>query len=264
MAPKFRGEAVVHPPHNGTRRPGPGKPAPAGDRPADARARSNVIQYPPRGARSAGPKKQEDSHLRYPQKRPRRGTAQDDHDVEERQVVMAVLQGDVAAFRILVLRYQNPIYHLMMRLTKQTMTAEDLTQESFTRAYQKLGTFKPGKRFFPWLYTIAANIGRDYLRRQGRHNDLFSSQPLDPAWPDQDQDQCARRPDCVLALGQISDALALLPERYGETLLLYYREGMSAKEIAAALDISTAAVKVRIYRGRKLLKQKLGGNHENK
>ena len=144
------------------------------------------------------------------------------------------------------------------------MTAEDLTQEAFTLAYQKLHTFRRSRRFFPWLYTIAVNRCRDHLRRKGIRTKLFSNIPDDLTLPDPDAGDCAKQADCVSDVNRVSDAMDRLPLAYSEPLLLYYREGLTIKEIAAALNLSVSAAKVRIHRGRDLLKGLLGVAHETK
>lgn len=180
-------------------------------------------------------------------------------DEEERTIVKAVLQGDLSEFQILVRRYQKPVYNLMFKVTLDVMTAEDLTQETFTRVYEKLHSFKLRKRFFPWLYTIAVNLCKDHLRRQGISNGLFSDKPDDDQWPDPDGQDCARKPDCVLEVKQIGRVLDKFPIRYSEPMLLYYREGFSIREISKALGISSSATKVRIHRGRRKLMEIIGG-----
>lgn len=184
--------------------------------------------------------------------------------LEEKDIIEAVLAGDAAAFRILVERYQKPVYSHMLRLTGSTMTAEDLTQEAFTLAYQKLHTFRRRRRFFPWLYTIAVNRCRDHLRRKGLRKTLFATIPDGFTVPDPAAGDCARQADCVAEVNRISDAMNRLPLAYSEPLLLYYREGLTIKEIATAMNLSTSAAKVRLHRGRDLLKRLLGVDHETK
>lgn len=183
-------------------------------------------------------------------------------DEEEGHIIAAVLEGDLSEFRILVQRYQKPVYNMIWRVTRQTMTAEDLTQESFTRAYEKLHTFKTGRRFFPWLYTIAVNLCRDHVKRKGISNELFAEAHENGEWSDPNRDDCAKKPDCVLEVRQIAEAMDQLPMRYSEPMLLFYREGFSIKEISSALQISVPAVKVRIHRGRNLLTAQIGGSHD--
>ena len=83
----------------------------------------------------------------------------------DEKLISDILAGDVEAYAILVKRYQKPIFNLMMRTTSCEEDAFDLTQEAFVRAYEKLERFKPSGRFFPWLFTIAMNLARDFLRK---------------------------------------------------------------------------------------------------
>ena len=196
--------------------------------------------------------------MRMPLKHTRTINAQE----EERAIVQAVLQGDSAEFQILVRRYHKAIYNLMYRVLKDIMTVEDLTQETFTRAYEKLGTFKTGNRFFPWLYSIGLNLCKDYLRRQGIQNNLFSESPEPENWADPDSGDCLKKADCMLEVEQVAAALEKLPLLYSEPMLLYYREGFTLREISNILNVSSDAVKVRIHRGRERLKRLLGVDHE--
>jgi RNA polymerase sigma-70 factor (ECF subfamily) len=177
---------------------------------------------------------------------------------EETLIVEAVLQGDVSEFRALVERYQKPIYSLMMRLTGSADTAEDLTQEVFVRAFEKLHKFRRSRRFFPWLYTIAVNRGRDHLRRRGVRRDLFAEEPENFQVPDPSSEDCSRQQDCMATVTEIADAMTQLPPKYREPLLLYYREAFSVREIAEAMAVSDAAVKVRLHRGRNLIRRIMG------
>lgn len=184
-----------------------------------------------------------------------------DTQEEERAIVQAVLQGDTVEFQILVRRYHKPIYNLMFRVLKDIMTAEDLTQETFTRAYEKLGTFRTGKRFFPWIYAIGLNLCKDYLRKQGRHSHLFSDNAESDELADPGGDDCQKNVDRALEVQQVARALEKLPLLYSEPMLLYYREGLTLREISDVLNVSAAAVKIRIHRGREKIKRSLGVNH---
>ncbi len=178
---------------------------------------------------------------------------------EEKRIIEAVLTGHVAKFSLLVERYQRPIYSFMLRLTDSPSDAEDLTQEVFVRAFEKLRKFKNNRRFFPWLYTIAVNRGRDHLRRKGLRRKLFTVEPDDTDRQDPAADDYRRNPECAIIFEEIIDAMAKLPLSYREPLLLYYREEFSIKEIAAALKISNTAVKARLHRGRRRLRRLMGG-----
>ncbi len=82
---------------------------------------------------------------------------------DDKRIIEAVLAGHVVQFGSLVERYQKAIYSFMLRLSGSPSDAEDLTQEVFVRAFEKLRQFKNNRRFFPSLATIGVNRGRDHL-----------------------------------------------------------------------------------------------------
>jgi RNA polymerase sigma-70 factor (ECF subfamily) len=180
---------------------------------------------------------------------------------EEKQIIDAILAGHVDQFVFLVERYQKPIYSFMLRLTRSRDDAEELTQAVFVRAFEKLRKFNNDRRFFPWLYTIAFNHYRDHQRKKGLRRNLFAETHQFFQWQDPTTDDCKTNPECVTIVSEIVDAMEKLPLSYQEPLLLYYREEFSVKEIAAALGISGSAVKVRLYRGRKMLNRLMGEHY---
>jgi len=183
---------------------------------------------------------------------------------DEKQIIEKVIGGQVAEYRVLVERYQNPIYSLMLRLTGSVQTAEDLTQDVFMRAYENLHKFNNNRRLFPWLYTIAINRCRDYLRRKGIRRSIFSDDHGAFPSADPDGEKCTKRADCALEIKLVSEAMQKLPFIYREALLLFYREELSLKEMASAMGITVHTAKIRLHRGRDLLRYLLGEKNEVK
>ena len=85
--------------------------------------------------------------------------------IDEGEIIGRVLGGDREAFAVLVDAYKGPVFSLAFRMTGSAQDADDLTQESFLRAFQYLGRFRAGERFFPWLYTVSLNVIRNHLRK---------------------------------------------------------------------------------------------------
>lgn len=177
--------------------------------------------------------------------------------LDDQNIITKVLQGDVDAFGLLVKRYEEPLYNLMYRITKSTDSAEDLTQETFIRAYEKLEKFKPGRKFFSWLYTIGLNIGRDFLRKTGSSKVLSVEQTDDILLNVEAYDQQDRVLD-TLEFRKIEKAIYKLPLKYREALILYYREELLMKDIAIAMRISVSGAKSRVKRGLSMLRKSLG------
>jgi len=167
---------------------------------------------------------------------------------EDDRIVEAVLQGEGEAFAHLVRKYQKPIYNLMLRAVGVSEVAADLTQETFIRAYDKLYTFQPGRRFFPWLYTLAVNLARDHERRCRRqppvaHLDPETISPEDLAQPLPGEQ---RR---QIEIHSLMEILQRLPIDYREAVILRYRDELPMKSIAALLGLTTSGAKMRVRRG---------------
>lgn len=178
---------------------------------------------------------------------------------DDQQVVNRVLQGDVEAFATLVQRYQRPIFNLMFRVAGSVEDAADLTQETFTKTYENLERFKPGKRFFPWLYTIGLNVARDYGRKSKTNPETNAVNELENLTkyhsPEENQDTLIAGLDFLT----LEKALGALPLTYREALVLRYHEELSMRNVAEALDISLSAAKMRVNRGLEMLRQSVKG-----
>ena len=182
---------------------------------------------------------------------------------DEQNCIDRVLRGEVNAFGTLVERYQKPIFNLMYRMAGSSDKAADLTQETFIRAYQKLERFHPGKRFFPWLYSIGLNLARDSARKKTWNPESAST--LNPESlsgcnsPGEQHDRMCES----LEFLRLEKALDELPVNYREALILRYHDECSMREIAAALNLSVSAAKMRVHRGLDMLREQYkGGTHE--
>ena len=180
----------------------------------------------------------------------------------DQQIIQAVLTGNVDAYRHLVLRYEKPIFNLMYRMTGSREDALDLAQETFIKAYEKLEHFKTGSRFFPWLYTIGLNNGRNFIRDHKMEKQFLVEMGGDESWMDRLSQQ-NQRVWTPLDVQRLREGLRQLPLDYREAMILHYHEGFSMKEIAEALELSVSGAKMRVHRGLRKLRQIMdGGNHE--
>ena len=182
---------------------------------------------------------------------------------QEQQVISAILAGDVDAYAVLVNRYQQPIFNLLFRMTSSYADAADLVQEAFIKAYEQLYRFRLGQKFFPWLYTIALNQTRNFLRK----NKAEKTVPIDDCEPVSGLDYSAQQEElmCARLDGQrIQDALARLPFDYREAVILRYREELSMEDLAAALEISVSGAKMRVHRGLRKLREMMENDDHGK
>ncbi len=164
--------------------------------------------------------------------------------------------GDASAFRELVSRYREDLLRFLVRLMGSRAAAEDVFQETFLQVHLSAGGFDTARRFKPWLFTIAANKGRDTLRRNTRRRTLDLSAPvpgpgeagrtfidlmeIDVPSPDEALDEQERSQLVQKAIDQMPDALR-------EILLLAYFQRMSYSQVAEVLEIPLGTVKSRLH-----------------
>ncbi|MBL8045468.1 MAG: RNA polymerase sigma factor [Anaerolineales bacterium] len=160
-----------------------------------------------------------------------------------------------AAFERLFADYQTPILNYLYRLLGSAELAEDLTQEAFARAWKARRTLPAVQNPRAWLYRIATNLARDHIRRQRLIAWLpfFQNEDREPALMTEPPE---RDP---LDAERMRRALLKLPEDYGVPLVLYTCQELSVAEVAAALEISTDAVKQRLVRARQKLREEFSG-----
>lgn len=163
----------------------------------------------------------------------------------DREVVRRVRLGDGDAFAELVHRHVRPAVRLATRLLGDDAEAEDVVQDSFLAVLEGLDEFDASRPFSPWFYRIVANRCANVRRSRSRRPTdalpptLASSGP----GPDRDAERSALR-------GRLRAALAELPDRQREILLLYDVDGFTGPEIAGMLDISPATVRWHLHRAR--------------
>lgn len=177
----------------------------------------------------------------------------------DEQLVEACLGGEVAAFDILVDRWQRKIRGAVYRVVRSEEEAQDICQEAFLKAYRGLSSFKGEARFSSWLYQIAINLSRDRLRRRKTRN-WVSLDDLDEAPPPGSPRVPAEGERWVQALEireQLARAVAALPEEQREAVILKEYQGLTFPEIAEIQGVPVSTVKTRLYRGLSVLRERL-------
>ncbi|MGI9861240.1 sigma-70 family RNA polymerase sigma factor [Moorella naiadis] len=151
----------------------------------------------------------------------------------------------------LMRRFGDKVLYLAYSYLHDRYLAEDVAQEVFIRVYTNLDKFQGRSSIYTWIYHITVNLCRDYLRAQSRRR-LEPNRLLEVAVPDVEAMALAN-----LEYRELWQAILQLPVTYREVIWLHYYDQLSLKDIAAILDISLAAVKIRLYRARQRLQQVL-------
>jgi len=183
---------------------------------------------------------------------------------EDQAVVQAVQRGRTEAFRFLVDRHKGRLYSIIFKLVGDPDVAEELTQDSFVRAYTGLGGFRGEARFGTWLVQIGLHTVRDHVRRQ-RSVRRRGEVPLESLTGDGGEMPALAedrpRSDPLTELGEkelrerVARALDRLPHEYREVIVLKHFEGWSYEEIAGMTGNSVGSLKVRAHRARRMLRE---------
>jgi RNA polymerase sigma-70 factor (ECF subfamily) len=157
--------------------------------------------------------------------------------------------------------YVPRVYRFALRLTHDSHAAEDLTQETFLRAWGRQDMLRRSQAVHVWLFRIAANLWRDQLRRGKLRVAQAGPLPLDHVSGAQTAEQTVNDQD---DLRRAMEAMATLPERQRQVLYLSACEGLSAAEISVVLGISNSAVKANLCLARKKLRHELKDLYEER
>ncbi len=185
---------------------------------------------------------------------------------EDAALVESVKKGDMHAFGALVAKYQDRIYNMILRMCGQAADAEELAQETFLKALERIGQFRGNSQFYTWLFRIGTNLTLSHRRRGGR----IKFHPLDNGDDGQTQADsltaamASRReapPDARAQAAdsdrKISAALEELDEEFRLVVVLREIEEMDYTQIADVLEVPVGTVKSRLHRARLILQEKL-------
>jgi RNA polymerase sigma-70 factor (ECF subfamily) len=169
---------------------------------------------------------------------------------------MRAKSGDRAAFDILVTRHKDILYRFIRRYVGQADDAYDILQNCFVSAWEGLDRFDPARPLLAWLRVIALNKCRDFGRRQKVRRVFLKAFASEQSGQDSMRAQLGgEADDDALRLAKLDKAIAELPTRYKEPLLLTVVSGLSHQEAAEVLGTSSKAVEMRLYRARRRILQ---------
>ena len=182
----------------------------------------------------------------------------------DQNLVLAAIAGDKVSFSTLVERYVSPIYKFSYRYVRNGPDAEDVTQETFLRVWKNLKRFDQTKNFKTWIFTIAKNASLDLLKKKkmisfsqiGEEDDAVDA-VLAPYVAIEETSETAF--DQNVLKEDFNAALAKLPERYRDVMVLRYSDNLKFREIAERLHEPVDTVKSRHRRGLALLRDIVSG-----
>lgn len=181
--------------------------------------------------------------------------------MSDEEIIKSILKGDINAFSELVERYKDRIYSMAFAFINDDKYAEDLSQEIFIKLYKNLGKFKGESSFSTWLFRLSKNYCIDWMRK---HKNEINLVELDELSSNIDfVDEIINKDDYNNLRNEINE----LPDKYKQSLYLYHFKGYTYQEISDKLKVPKKTVETRIYRAKKILKNKLwelGGLYDGK
>ncbi len=177
-------------------------------------------------------------------------------EMSDEQLFMLYRSGRLEAFEELVRRFKPDLFPFLMRYSGNRAAAEDLFQESFLQVHLSADMFDVTKRFKPWLFTIAANKARDFLRKNKRQRAMTLSASIGDGGDEQASYIDLLEAELPLPVESaerherrelVRDVVDALPDHLREILILAYFNQMAYKEIAEILEIPLGTVKSRLH-----------------
>lgn len=178
----------------------------------------------------------------------------------DEELVARSVSGDTESFNQLVLRWERPIYALAYRTLGREEDARDVCQDTFLRAYRALPGFKGEAKFSSWLYRIALNLCRDWMRRQRRTPTVEMPEGVDliemasDHGPVESIETLVNRREMGRA---VQEAMRHLPEEQRTAIILKEYHGLTFQEIADLQGCPLSTVKTRLYQGLSVLRRQL-------
>ncbi|MBO7523769.1 MAG: sigma-70 family RNA polymerase sigma factor [Bacteroidales bacterium] len=182
-------------------------------------------------------------------------------------LVEEVKKGDDKSFSILMKRYRDSIYYMLLKMVNNPVDAEDLTMEAFGKAYKNIDTYTPTHAFSTWLFMIATNNCIDFIRKKQitptmvdqMDNDIDTiSQSLQSGSPDPEETLINEQ-----EFAKLRKIVSTLKEPYKTIIELRYFKEYSYEEIASEMQIPIGTVKIQLHRAKALLYNILYKDNKN-
>lgn len=174
---------------------------------------------------------------------------------QEKAIISEIRSGHPEQFRFLVERYHRGLIQHLYNLIHDEQTAEDVAQEAFIRAYNKLAQYNEAYAFSTWLYKIADNIAFRHMKQTKVMRNIDEIEELIP----DDKPSIAEMTDKMFAEQTVRKALDTLPIAYRQVVALYYWDDFSYEEIAQIMDRPIGTVRTWLRRAKEELRKELHG-----
>ena len=187
-------------------------------------------------------------------------------ELSDKELIDSTLSGNDYSFSQLMNRYQDLIFTLAVRITKNDQIAEEVAQNTFIRAYKFLKSFEHKSKFSTWLYKIGYNLSLNALKKENRSKEFFSDQDLQDSERggnlDEDHKSLLDIADSKNISELLNECIDELPAKYGSVLTLFHLNQLKYEEISKITGSPIGTVKSYLFRGRSLLRELIINRYE--
>jgi RNA polymerase sigma-70 factor (ECF subfamily) len=176
-------------------------------------------------------------------------------DLPDRLLLLQAKQGNTTAFGDVVRRYQNAVFSVCYRLTGNRQEAEDMSQQTFIRAYQRLNSFEVERPFLPWIRRVAANVCLNAMER--RRLESVDVETVEESLPASLHENPAHHMEVQETTIRLHAAVLALPPAYRAVIELRHFQELSYEEVSDLLNLPLNTIKSHLFRARKLLAEAL-------
>ncbi len=182
---------------------------------------------------------------------------------DDSKLVQLTLNGNKNSFEALVRRYQKLVYNVIFQLVQDHESTQDLTQETFMKAYRALDQYDDKRNFKPWLLKIGSNSALSHLNKNIKPSSLDDVLAENPQLEPQGKENPDQDIESKFALQELQEALLLIPVRQREVFILRYQHDISYEDICEITGLSLSTIKSLLFRARENLRQVMQDKAKN-
>ena len=175
----------------------------------------------------------------------------------DKEVISRILLGESALFALLVERYQNYVFTLVLRFTDSREDAEEISQDIFVKSYRSLADFRGESKFSTWLYTIVRTSSITFLRKKKLETTSIDNERTFIQLENQESGFKANTIEQKSRHAMVNEAIRLLSPDDAQVITLFYQAEQSLEEIGRIMGMDPNTVKVKLHRARHRLKDKM-------
>ncbi len=175
----------------------------------------------------------------------------------EEEIIKRVLKGDQSAYALLLEKYQNYVFTLVLRFTENREDAEEIAQDVFVKAYRSLADFRGDSKFSTWLFTITRTTCLSFLRKKKLDTQSLDNERTSLQVENRESSFNANLVEQKSRHAMLNQAIAMLSPDDAQVLNLFYKGDQTLDEIGKIMRLDPNTVKVKLHRARQRLKDKM-------